>query len=413
MSQAASSSERRTFLLDNLSSLPGGCVETLSLTFGVLIAVRVFEAGQYAKAALVAAPSFGLLLSLFIVPLVSRIGVSVNRASAWIWFVSALSLGLAALFGRTLELFLVFVFIALVGVTLAIPLISQIYRKHYPGEKRGRLFAIAAAVRKVAVIAMATCFGWFLDKHLEGFPWLLVIYAVACVGMGCCVWAMDPVSLPKTSELRLFSALDHLRTDVVFRRLIVSWMILGFGNLICYALFVEYLANPIYGYDLSGKQVAFFTSSVPEVMVLLSVIGWGVVFDRVDFFLLRVTLNVLFIAGVLVFFNGHGPWALGIGIGLHGIARAGGNVAWSLWATKFAKPDHVAEYMSVHTFLCGLRGVAAPFFAFPLASLMSPQMVSWVGAGLMLLASVMIAPWVRFTFTKNGDVEAEPDPRVT
>jgi len=397
---------RRTFLLDSLRALPGGCIETLSLTFGVLIVVRVFDAGQYAKAALVAAPSLGLFLSLFAVPLVRRYGVSVNRASAAIWLFSALCLGLAAVFGRSLAPFMVFVCLAMVGWTLAIPLVSQIYRKHYPGRSRGRLFSLSAALRKLAVIVIATSFGWFLQRQLDGYPWVLAIYALACVGMGLCVLGMEPVYLRKTSSLRLFAAFGHLRDDVVFRRLIISWMILGFGNLICFSLFVEYLVNPDYGYDLSVRQVAFFTSSVPEVMVLISIVGWGVIFDRVDFFLLRVVLNLIFIVGILIFYNGHGLWAIGVGIGLHGLAKAGGNVAWSLWATKFAKADHVAEYMSVHTFLCGVRGVAAPFFAFPMAAWMGPQVVSWVGAGLMLIASLMVAPWVRFRIGNGADFDS-------
>ncbi|MDB4626006.1 hypothetical protein OAE01_02240, partial [Akkermansiaceae bacterium] len=52
----------RTFHLENLRAFPAGVVETLSTTFSILIANRVFEAGGVAKATLVALPSLGLLL---------------------------------------------------------------------------------------------------------------------------------------------------------------------------------------------------------------------------------------------------------------------------------------------------------------------------------------------------------------
>ncbi len=52
--------------------------------------------------------------------------------------------------------------------------------------------------------------------------------------------------------------------------------------------------------------------------------------------------------------------------------------------------------MSVHTFLCGVRGVIAPFVAFPAALWLGPHVVGAVGAGLIGIASLIILPSVRF-----------------
>ena len=132
---------RRTFILDNMRAWPGGCLETLAMTFVVLIAVRVFEAEAWQKATLVAASSFGLLLSLFPVQLVRRTGISVNLGTALLWAISAGGLIIAAIWGASVEVFLPAMVIALLCITLSIPLMSQIYRKHYPDRSRGRLFA--------------------------------------------------------------------------------------------------------------------------------------------------------------------------------------------------------------------------------------------------------------------------------
>jgi hypothetical protein len=51
-----------------------------------------------------------------------------------------------------------------------------------------------------------------------------------------------------------------------------------------------------------------------------------------------------------------------------GIATAGGDLAWTLWVTKVAPPARVADYMSVHTFFTGLRGLAAPLVGFALVT---------------------------------------------
>lgn len=61
---------------------------------------------------------------------------------------------------------------------------------------------------------------------------------------------------------------------------------------------------------------------------------------------------------------------LALGAVIFGVANAGGDVAWSLWVTKFAPPERVADYMSVHTFFTGVRGVAAPLIAFHLVGTM-------------------------------------------
>ena len=52
---------------------------------------------------------------------------------------------------------------------------------------------------------------------------------------------------------------------------------------------------------------------------------------------------------------------------IFGISYGGGDVAWSLWVTKFAPPERVADYMSIHTFLTGARGIpdARPQSALP------------------------------------------------
>lgn len=386
---------RRTFILDNLRAWPGGCLETLAMTFVVLIAVRVFEADAWQKATLVAASSCGLLLSLFPVQLVRRTGISVNLGTALLWIISAGGLAVAVIGGGSFMVFLPAMVVALLCITLSIPLMSQIYRKHYPDRSRGRLFASTAVVRKASALIVALVFGKVLENDLDNFRLILLIYAICCVLMAGCVLAIKPVYLRRSNQVRLFGALEHLRKDRVFRSLLTSWMILGFGNLLCWSIFVEYVSNPDYGYELTEFTIAFITGSLPEIMFLLTVVIWGVIFDRVNFFLVRMILNAFFMGGVLFYFFGQGMWALCVGISLHGIGRAGGNIAWSLWVTKFAKADQVAEYMSVHTFMCGVRGVIAPFVAFPVIALLGPRVIGGAGFILIMIATLMIWPHLR------------------
>ena len=76
---------------------------------------------------------------------------------------------------------------------------------------------------------------------------------------------------------------------------------------------------------------------------------------------------------------------------LTGLSLAGGNVAWALFVTKLAPEHAVAEYMSVHTFLTGIRGVAAPFIAYAMVRWWSFSVMAWACGLLVIAASGFIA----------------------
>ncbi len=383
---------KKTFQLENLRAFPAGIVETIGTTFSILIANRVFDAGSLAKASLVALPSLGLLLSLFVVQAVRRSGLSANAMLAFIFVVSGLGFTISSLAGDRFEIYLLGMVIALVTMTLNVPLFSQIYRRHYPDKIRGKLFSITAFMRKAYAIASAFLFGWLLTKSLAYYPVLLAVYAIASFMMAGCVMLMEKVTLSRSKRVKLFDAFRHAGQDERFRKLLTSWMILGLGNLLSFSLFVEYITNKDYGFNLSEGQVSIITTVIPEACFFFCVLLWGRLFDRVDFYRLRCLINLIFALGIIFYFMGSGLWALYIGIGLHGVAKAGGNVAWSLWVTKFASAENVAEYMSVHTFLTGCRGVIAPFIAFPLAASIGPTWVAGIGAALIFIATAMLIP---------------------
>jgi hypothetical protein len=75
---------------------------------------------------------------------------------------------------------------------------------------------------------------------------------------------------------------------------------------------------------------------------------------------------------------------------IFGLSNSGGDVAWNLWVTKFAPPGLVPDYMAVHTFFTGLRGLAAPIVAFALLDILPLTTLMWISAGLMFLATVQL-----------------------
>jgi len=389
---------RQTFRWDLLRAMPMGAVETLVTTFAILIANRYLDLADIMKSWLVAGTAIGLLLSLFSVAFVRRLGWSVNISASIAWTVAALGFALAAadgMDGQSNTIFFVGgLVLALLSHSLSSPLLSQIYRRHYPGEIRGKLFSIVGVVRAGTAAVFAYVVGIWLSNGSLSYAGLLWIFAGCSLLKGVFTMTMKPVYLRKSHKLKLLDAFGHLRTDAVFRKLIATWMLLGVGNLVAMALFAEYVSNERYGFGFNEAEISMVTTTVPMLAFILSVVFWGMVFDKMEFYRLRVLVNLFFIAGILTFFFAPTYLWLCAGMALHGMGKAGGNVIWSLWVTKFAPAENVGEYMSVHTCLTGVRGIFTAFIAFPLILWIGPFGVGMIGAGLILLSSLFLMPEV-------------------
>jgi predicted MFS family arabinose efflux permease len=175
-------------------------------------------------------------------------------------------------------------------------------------------------------------------------------------------------------------------------------MIMGFGNLMMIPIRVEYLTNPIYGLEKNALTIATLILVIPNIFRLLLNPFWGRLFDRINFFLLRAVLNLFFAVGILIFFNSETLAGMAVGQIFFGIAHAGGDIAWGLWVTKLAPPNRVADYMSVHTFFTGVRGVLAPVIGFAvLASGFAIGSLSLISGGMIVLSAVMLIPTIKQT----------------
>ncbi len=276
---------------------------------------------------------------------------------------------------------------------------AQIYRKHFPNETRGHLFSLTALTRACAGALTGWLGGLWIES--QGFPALYSAYAACTFLMTICVCFMAPVHLRKSNRIRWFDAFSHVRENAPFRKLLIVWMLLGLGNLIGWSLFVEYISDPLYGFDFDAGKVGLITSTIPMLAFIVCVVPWGTVFDRMPFYRVRATVNLFFLVGILVYYLGGGMAGLCIGIAFHGVARAGGNIIWSLWTTRFAPADKVIEFHSVHTFLTGVRGVFAPLIAFTAANYLGPGWVACGSGFLIVLATLLTLPELKAEAGRN------------
>lgn len=386
-----SETARRTHLNEQVRAVSSGVLETAATTFLLLIAVRHFQAGALAKGVVAGGGSVGLMLTPAVVSIVARFGWrSAKAASALGWCGCAAFLLMAAI--PTLPVFVLGGVLAMTSASAAIPLYTQMYHENYPASMRGRLFSRTVILRIGAAALFSEFAGRVLSGRMDQFRGVLLIFAAAFAMAAICLARCPTKPLRSAEGSHPFRALKFARDDAVFRRTLISWMLMGFANLMMNPMRVEYLANPRYGLALSAAEVAFLTGVLPNLARLVLSPIWGWLFDRMNFFALRIALNIGFALGIVAFFVSDSLAGLVAGALIFGVSHAGGDVAWSLWVTKFAPDDRVADYMSVHTFFTGVRGVVAPVLGFQLALMMPLAAIGMLNALLIVVASAMLIP---------------------
>lgn len=383
-----------TFRLEQTRAVAHGMLETAGSTFLLLIAVRHFQAGPAAKALVAGGGSFGLILSLLVVFVVSGAGWPAARAASRMAFFGTACLLTMAAF-PTVGVFVVGAILSMAAASSAIPLMTQVYQDNYPEAERGTLFSKTVMIRIGVAALFSEMAGRLLSRDIGYFRILLLVFAAAFAVSGWCMGRCPTRPLQPAAGSHPFRSLRYVREDRLFRMTLIAWMLMGFANLMMLPMRVEFLANPKYGLSLSVSEIAFLTGVVPNAARLMVSPLWGWLFDRMNFFALRVILNLGFALGILSFFTSNSVSGLVAGALIFGISNAGGDVAWSLWVTKLAPPDRVADYMSVHTFFTGLRGVAAPLVAFHLAAGVSLAKLAVVSAVLIVLATALLIPEVK------------------
>jgi hypothetical protein len=377
-----------------------GVIEAAGTIFLLLIAVRWYQAGPFAKAMVAGGGSLGLILAPWVVLRVEASGWPVAKAAARLSALGALSFLVMALI-PVLPVFVAGCVLGMTTSSAAIPLLTQIYQENYPDRERGRRFARTMMIRIAVAALFSDLAGRALSHHLDRFRWLLVIFAGAFAAASFCLERCPSRPLTASGGTHPFHALRFVREDRIFRQTLISWMFLGFAMVMMAPLRIEYLANARYGVRWHGQlltagTIALLTGVIPNIARLILNPLWGWLFDHMNFFVLRLTLNLGFALGIVSFFVSGSTAGLVAGAIFFGISNAGADVAWGLWVTKFAPPDRVADYMAVHICFTGVRGVVAPAVAFYLVSSLPLNVLGWISVGLIVIGSAFLVPEIKF-----------------
>ena len=386
---ARASRAARAYRYDRVRGAMAGIIEAGWLSFTMLVVIRHFHAPPLLKALLNAAGSIGLLLTPLSTQIASRGGHRPVRVCAVLWAAVAVMLGLLA-WVEHLAWFAAIFFLGALCLAQQSPMNIQIYTQNYAPGERGRWLSKVAVLASLSGGVFGLVGGRLLDLDLDrNYP---ALYAIMALAAAVAAWAYTRIPsdpLPPGAAMHPLQHLALARTDRLFGQMLAGWMMLGFANLMCLPIRVEYLANPAYGIHASNQTIALVLVMLPLVVRLCTTRWWGRVFDRVGLVRMRNWLNALFLSGIGLFFVSHDLRIIALGAALHGFAQSGGDIIWQLWVTKLAPPDRISHYMSVHTLNTGLRGVVAPFVGYwLLRETQNPQVVGLASVVLMAVAIV-------------------------
>ena len=385
---------RRTYKYDLWRGFFEGVLSSGIQTFALFIAIRYYNAGEGLKSLIAAAPFIGMILSLPLVHYTAGKGLKKSFCSAVPSALASVCLIIAAWI-PSLEFYALMITISYICRSAAIPYLTSIYSDNYPHLKRGASFSKPLLL----TVAISSLFGLagslLLEMNIIYFNWVFPVVGISALAKAWAISSMPSKVIEKTSHNHPFGNFEYVIKDREFGYVLFTWFIMGFANLWVLPLRVDYVASSTYGIEASPLIVALIITIIPETIRFLFIPFWARLFDHMNFIVLRMILNVLFGMGIALFFISKNLLIIGAGSALIGLAFAGGSIAWALWVTKYAPPEKVSAYMSVHVCLTGIRGTIGPMIGYWTAAQVGATMTGWISCGLMILATIMLLPEIK------------------
>jgi hypothetical protein len=377
-----------------------GVLSSGAQTFCLFIAIRYFDAGEIIKSLIAAAPFMGMFLSMLLLHYASATRWKKSTWGALPSVVTGVCLLLAA-WTASLYLFAMFIVIAYICRSALLPFITDIYGDNYPPDRRGNIFS-KSLVLSVGVAALSGYIGSvILEKDIEYYPLIFSFFGFCAFCKALSVYCMPSKLMDKSPHVNPFGNMKYALQDRSFGYVLLTWFIMGFANLWTLPLRIDYVTSPQWGIEGSAIFVAMIITVIPETLRMLLIPFWARLFDKMNFVVLRMILNLSFGVGILLFFISTNPWVIGAGSALIGIAFAGGSIAWNLWVTKYAPPGKTGAYMSVHVSLTGIRGTIGPLIGYWTVDLIGAQNIGILSCAMMFLATLMLIPEIKHGRRKN------------
>jgi MFS family permease len=353
-----------------LGALEGGVVGVLVKTQFETVAPMAWV--NLAVALVAGAPAFANMVSL------SISGLAEGRdKTAW---VSALMLLTAV--GLIVMAFMPYNAWGLIGLTLAmvtarlawagvITLRAAIWRANFPRHVRAQITGRITVIYSMVIALTAAGIGAVMSIWPDS--WRLLFPAAGVLGLAAAV-RYQRMRIRMGARLRRHeqaqrlqrrggqfrAAFEILKTDVWYRRYMLTMFAFGAGNLMVIALLVI-LLNDQFGFAKLSQML--ITTSLPLIGVAVFTPIWARRLDAAHILDYRARQAWSFVVAIGLFALATilaQAWLFWVGAIALGAAFAGGKLGWNLGHNDFASDEQSTLYMGIHVTLTGIRGLIAP-----------------------------------------------------
>jgi hypothetical protein len=383
-------SEKDLLPVDSLRQGVDGIFDTLRTTVFLLVAIQFFHAPDHWNSLISISLAVGMLGGLFITPFLET---RFHPRTILVVLTSLISLALFIPFlvpgGKVYALS---VSCAISFTALRIPFQTGYYSECYRADRMARLMSVGTLVMILAATGSSWLFGHMLNWNLSNYRYILLFASLASA-LNALSLRRLPLGTESTQKRQPFwKNIRLIWEEPRFGIASFSWMILGFANLWCLPMRTVFLADPERGLGLDPLAVLLILGIIPGIVRLISNFFWAHFYDKAPFVVVRIIMNFILGWGIFFFFISTKIWVITLGSILIHTSIAGSPFIWNLWVTRLAPPGEIRRYMSVHTFLAGIRGLAGPPVAFWFIQTHEIQQVGMISSGLALLAVLALLP---------------------
>lgn len=378
---------RRNFRIDVFSAVCAGTFVSVLVAF-MPVVVRRMGGTPTDVAIVVGSPFVGHLLAPFFTYLLAHLpAVRVVAGTSTL----ARSIFVVGVLLATTPLMLAITTVGFWVITISnVAAYTALMRGIYPDRERAHVMGKVRVGASVAGIAAAAIAGTLIDAVPA--QWVFAGAALISLPGSIAFFRIEHESTGGYGTRR--AALDIARDvwrDHRYRRLMLSFLVFGWGNLMNFAVFPIMLVDH---FDAPNTFVGILSATQSATMIVAYVVV-GRLIDRGS------SLRMTFIGTLLVVLVPIGYlvapmyWALLPVAVVAGIAQASGELTYFTNVVQMAPPHRLADYAAAQSLLLGIRGSLAPFAAAALLGQFQPQVVLSFGLAFMVAGTLIMAGAVR------------------
>ncbi|MDQ2952741.1 MAG: MFS transporter [Chloroflexota bacterium] len=378
---------RQNFKIDVFSAVGAGIFVSVLVAF-MPVVVRRMGGSPTDVAIVVGSPFVGHLLAPFFTYLLAHIApVKVVAGTSTI----ARVMFLCGVLVATTPLMLALTTVGFWVITISnVAAYTSLMRGIYPDSERAHVMGKVRVGASAAGIMAAALAGIFIDTVPA--QWVFAGAALLSLPGSIAFFRIKHTSTGGFGTRR--PALDIARDvwrDHRYRRLMLSFMVFGWGNLMNFAVIPIMLVDH---FNAPNTFVGILSAAQSATMIFAYVIV-GRMIDRGS------SLRQTFIGTLLILLVPIGYliapvyWALLPVAVIAGVAQASGELTYHTNVVQMSPPGRIADYAAAQSLLLGIRGSLAPFAASALLGIISVQGVLLVGLAFMVAGTVIMAGAVR------------------